>query len=112
MLPVNEADGLVYQARTLGDTDTVAETVIHVLAGLHQRVEGAAGVNLLLEFANGSTGLVLGQFLLAPCVRGEPGCDCVFTEVGVLFFVEIADVSVERKSLPDERDDVILRRAL
>ena len=112
MLPVNEADGLVHQARALRDADAVAETVVHVLAGLHQSVEGAAGVNLLLEFANGSTGLIIGQFLFPTCVRGEPGCDCVFTEVGVLFFVEIADVSVERKSLPDERYDVILRRAL
>ena len=112
MLPVNEADRLVYLARTLGYADAVAETVVHVLAGLHQVVEGTAGVNLLLEFANGSTGLVLGQFLLTPCVRCEPGRDCAFTEVGVLFFVEIADVSVERKPLADERNDVVLCRAL
>ena len=112
VLPVYEADSLVYLARALGYADTVAETVVNVLAGLHQSVEGTAGVNLFLEFANGSTSLVLGQFLLTTCIRGEPGSDGVFTKVGVLFFVEIADVSVERKSLPDERDDVILRRAL
>ena len=60
MLPVNEADGFVYLPRTLGYADAVAKTVVHVLAGLHQSVEGAAGVNLLFEFANGCTSLVLG----------------------------------------------------
>ena len=112
MLPVYEADCLVYLARTLGYANAVAETVVNVLAGLHQGVEGAAGVNLFLELANGSTSLVLGQFLHTTCIRGEPGSDRAFTKVGVLFFVEIADVSVERKSLTDERYDVILCRAL